>query len=335
MSRKPTRPALVIATLLAMSVATSTGTVSATSGSAVVARIAFGAVVPGPVLDGVFGLGSLWVSIGGDEIARIDPGTNAVVSRIQVGRGFRHEIAADNGAVWVTNPDDDTVSRIDPASGTVTGTFATGGSDPVGIALTTEGVWVSNHHADTTGTGSVVRLDPTSGAVLTTIPLGAATFAGGPGGMTAASGSIWVGVPNLGAVARIDPAANRVVDLIPVAQPCGIPAAAGAYVVIPGAGCGGPYLGRLDPSTRGVVKLNAGGIARFAVGAAGFVWVSVTSSSCPPKCPPSSTALATLDPQTGDIVTRMALPGSGFVAAGAGSIWAGAGEAGVVLRVQP
>jgi hypothetical protein len=104
---------------------------------------------------------------------------------------------------------------------------------------------------------------------------------------------------------------------------------------MPSAGCGAPYLGRIDPADESVRKLNGGGITRFAVGEAGAVWVTVTSASCPPKCPPSSAALARIDSATGEIVTRVALDGSGFVAIGAGSIWVGVGEAGEILRRNP
>jgi YVTN family beta-propeller protein len=237
--------------------------------------------------------------------------------------------------VWVTNPDEDTVSRIDPATNTVTGTFSSGGSLPIGIASTPGAVWVSNHHADDSGRGSVVRLDPSSGAVVATITLGAETFAGGPGGMTVAAGSVWVSVPNLGAVARIDPASNEVSSLIPMDGPCGIPASVGAYVVVPSFGCGRTSLARIDASSNTLGKLNPGGISRFAAGASGSMWVTVTSASCPPKCPPSTTALSRVDPLTGVVISRLPLEGFGFVAAGADSIWVGVGATGEVLRIQP
>jgi hypothetical protein len=308
--------------------------VAAAPADPVVARISVGHPVFDPGFDGAFALGALWVSIGDDEIARIDPATNSIVATIAVGAGFRHEIAGGNGAIWVTNPDDNTVSRIDPGSNAVTGTFSSNGLDPIGVTTTPGAVWVANHHAPDGGTGSVVRLNPANGAVVAEIPLGGPFFEGGPGGMSANASGVWVTVPNLGSIVRINPATNEVDGSAPV-QPCGIPSAASQYVLAPGAGCGGPYLGRVNASTLAVKKLNPGGIVRFAAAADGSGWATVTSSSCPPNCPPTRSKLTRIDLVSGDVLDKVALDGFGFVAIGAGSIWVGDGVAGQVLRVTP
>jgi hypothetical protein len=49
--------------------------------------------------------------------------------------------------------------------------------------------------------------------------------------------------------------------------------------------------------------------------------VAVTSRSCPPNCPPSSSALVRLDATSAEVLDGLAKEGFGFVAAGAGSIW--------------
>src|SRR6185503_21131891 len=100
------------------------------------------------------------------------------------------------------------------------------------------------------------------------IPLGAPIFEAGPGGMSANASGVWVSVPNLGAIVRINPATNAV-DGSASVQPCGIPAAGSHYVLMPGNGCGGPYLGRVNATTLGVKKLNPGGVVRFAALAGG------------------------------------------------------------------
>jgi len=307
----------------------------ARSDSRILARISLGDPVPGPIFDGIVGFGSVWVSVGNDVIARVDPSTNSVVARINVGSGFRHELAAGEGAVWVTNPDEDSVSRINPATNRVVATIPTAGSFPVGVAVASGSVWVSNHHADASGRGSVARIDPSTNGVIATIPLGANAFAGGPGGMVAASGALWVGVPNMGAIARIDPSTTAVSAIVPVDQACGIPAASAGSVWMPGAGCGAPLLSRVDSTSLDVVRFNAGGIARFAGYGHGSLWVTATSASCPPKCPPTASGLAQVDTRTGEAISRLPLEGSGFVAADETSIWVGVGERGEVLRIRP
>jgi len=305
--------------------------VTAAPADPVIARIQIGHPVFDPIFDGTFASGALWVSIGDDEIARIDPSTNEVVATITVGAGFRHEIAGGDGAIWVTNSDEDIVSRIDPATNTVTGTFPSGGLLPIGVGTTPGAVWVANHHAPPGGTGSVVRLNPATGAIVETIAVGGPFEEGGPGGIAANAAGVWVTVPNLGAIVRIDPATNTVVGSLAV-QPCGIPAIAGQYVLAPGNGCGGPYLGRVNPATMTAKKLNPGGTARFVAGNSGTAWATATSASC---CPPTRNALVQIDLVTGDVLDRVKLDGFGFVALGAGSIWVGSGATGEILRVAP
>ena len=310
------------------------GPVTAAPADPVIARIQIGHPVFDPGFDGAFAFGALWVSIGNDEIARIDPATNDVVATITVGVGFRHEVAGGNGAIWVTNPDEDSVSRIDPATNAVTGTFPSGGLLPIGVGTTPGAVWVANHHAPPGGTGSVVRLNPTTGSIVETIALGGPFEEGGPGGIAANAAGVWVTVPNLGAIVRIDPATNAVNGSVAV-QPCGIPSIASQYVVTPGAGCGGPYLGRVNPTTLTAKKLNPGGIVRFVAGDGTTAWATVTSASCPTNCSPTKNALVHIDLATGDVLDRIKLDGFGFVAIGAGSVWAGSGVTGEVLRVAP
>ena len=60
-----------------------------------------------------FGAGSLWVANGESRyVDQIDPGSNRVVQRLEVGNGSRG-IAAGFGALWVTSAFDGAVRRID------------------------------------------------------------------------------------------------------------------------------------------------------------------------------------------------------------------------------
>lgn len=74
-------------------------------------------------------------------VSRIDPGTNAIVATIPVGRE-PFGIAAGDGAVWVANRTDFTVSRIDPRTNRVVATIPIG-NRPQGIAVGDGAVWVT------------------------------------------------------------------------------------------------------------------------------------------------------------------------------------------------
>ena len=54
------------------------------------------------------------VTVQGDAVAAIDPGSNRVVGAVSVG-ARPSEIAAGSGSLWVVNRDDRSVSRVDPA----------------------------------------------------------------------------------------------------------------------------------------------------------------------------------------------------------------------------
>jgi hypothetical protein len=66
-----------------------------------------------------FGLGSVWVRSGLAELARIDPRTNRVTARVEVGRSadaldVLGGIAVGFDSVWLTFPERNEVWRIAP-----------------------------------------------------------------------------------------------------------------------------------------------------------------------------------------------------------------------------
>ena len=99
---------------------------------------------------------SVWVT---DEstraVFRIDPTTNDVSDRINVGNGPAG-IAYGAGAIWVANSLDRTVSKIDPATASVTATVTVGVA-PGAIVVGADAVWVSAEFGE-----RVLRLDPRS-----------------------------------------------------------------------------------------------------------------------------------------------------------------------------
>jgi peptide/nickel transport system substrate-binding protein len=97
---------------------------------------------------------AVWAVIEQDDaVVRVDPATNAVVTRIPVGSS-PSAVAVGLGAVWVANSRDGTVSRIDPARNAVVATIQVGGR-PSGIAVGAGSVWVSVEPGG--GTGKQLR----------------------------------------------------------------------------------------------------------------------------------------------------------------------------------
>lgn len=143
-------------------------------------------------------------------VYRIDPRTNQIVAKVQVGMGSGG-IAVGKNAVWVANYRDASVSRIDALSNRVVSTIEVG-DGPDAIAVGEGAVWVANRY------GSVTRINPQTNSVVATIATGRWTH-----GLAVGAGRVWVirAVPTLsgleGAVLQIDPRTNRLVgDPIPV-----------------------------------------------------------------------------------------------------------------------
>ncbi len=103
------------------------------------------------------------VLAGADALAVIDPSSNDVSERLDVG-ATPAAVAAGEGAVWVVNADAQTIAHVDPDTDEVS-PFGTGGT-PVDLAAGEGGVWVTNgaplSSAQTVGpvATSLVRVNP-------------------------------------------------------------------------------------------------------------------------------------------------------------------------------
>ena len=178
-------------------------------------------------------------------------------------------------------------------------------------------VWVPN-----TKDGSVSRVDPRTHKVVKTIHLGAGPrFTGYLDSAVVAGGSVWVARDAGDEVDRIDPKTNRLAARIKVdSRPGGLAAGAGNYVwafhVL------GPYVTRIDAATGAKTVFTVTGAQGTGIAATGdAVWLLTASPS----------SLVKLDPQTGDVLARVAVtpaaaPKHGivdtwWVAAGGGSLW--------------
>jgi DNA-binding beta-propeller fold protein YncE/predicted Ser/Thr protein kinase len=230
--------------------------------------------VADPPLRLAVGPRTVWATSAADgTLTGIDPHTERVVSKIQVGKGASG-VTIGAGSVWVSNPRTGTILRIDHA-GHVTARLHLGGSPgaivsgggriwvadedgggvtaidgprarvikrglaphaaPLRLAVGAGGLWVSS-----ASTGTVRRID------LGTLVVGPPILAGrGPAGVTVGHGLVWVANSRSASVTRVDPATHSILgDPIPVGElPGGIDAGTEAVWV---ASAGDDSVTRLD-----------------------------------------------------------------------------------------
>jgi streptogramin lyase len=213
--------------------------------------------------------------------------------------------------------------------------------------------------------GSVVRLDPTTGALVQTIRVGSASpKAGSNPGLAAGEGGVWIGSqPNID---HVDPATGTVRETIPVASFFFDEPVVGFRTVWVSSGVA---LLRINPATDALLptvpltsRLTSGLGGHTAVGE-GAVWVSLADSIVEvdpfrgevirriDTGPVDAIAagaggvwvidaltgrLTEVDPTTGKIVGSLDLPGNpGAITAGGGSVWLLDRDVGAVLQIDP
>jgi len=136
-----------------------------TRSGTITATIATGIANPKGELNVVEGAGSIWVA--SDEkgvVARIDPGSNRVVS-ITVDPGTFY-LAFGYDALWAVSSEQQSVQRIDPLTSRVTARTALGKA-PGFLAVGEGAVWVQEQ-----GDGTLARIDKDSGAVSGRVKVG-------------------------------------------------------------------------------------------------------------------------------------------------------------------
>jgi hypothetical protein len=234
-------------------------------------------------------------------------GAPAITARTPVGDDARL-VAAGEGAVWVGQAGG-VVVRLDPATGRSTT------ADVPGLASLAVGAGA----AWATGSNGLSRLDPVSGKVTATIPVG-----GIPRAVAVGEGSVWVVVGD-GSLARVDPEANRLDSTIVVGQ--GLDGLAVGEGAAWATNRDHAELARVDVGTNQIGAVPVGVEPRGVAVGHGSVWVANTVVA----------TVSRIDPGTGRVSATIELSGppSG-IAAGEGAVWV-AQEApkGVVVRIAP
>ncbi|HET7725869.1 MAG TPA: hypothetical protein VFK54_00960 [Candidatus Limnocylindrales bacterium] len=334
--------------------------VRSSSSGAVSRTVAITAAQMKPIAAAGAGAGKLAIRVGSGSSIRCGAFARQgvapyVAARVTVG-GLPQGVAVDGDNVYVSNWYDNSVSRISASTNAVTATIPvvlTGNAGPQVIAVAAGSLWVATTEWDASNNplpGSLVRIDPATGAALATLPIGedAASIAVSPGyvwvrgvggsilkidvatnqvvatistsgrpyGLAYGEGAIWVSSPNESKVHRIDPATNQVVASVTTQLPAaGLAAGGGAiwamHPALPDTPTG--LVSRIDPLANSVATTIAAGIEPYyGTFAGGSLWVSLNGEP----------TVLRISPATNAITARIAVSGPSWeIASSATSVW--------------
>jgi len=230
---------------------------------------------------------------------------DARIEQIHVGNPIAPRwFASDGRSLWVH--EDTGLVRLDLKTSAIVGRVP---MDPIDYGYVTSGagaIWQTDFDRNT-----VVRIDPTTGKVVASIPL---PDDSAPEGVAVTPGAVWVADHHGGAISRLDPKTNRVVATIPVGPtgadgPLTMTAGPeGVWVYVPNM----RSVVRIDPATNrvGLLVPLDGPVASDGK----EVWIGAGPNGLP--------QVVRIDPDSGKIITAVTLEtGSGNLAVGLGSVW--------------
>jgi streptogramin lyase len=249
------------------------------------------------------GFGSVWVvTHRGGEVDRIDTASRHLAARVRSRGTELIGIAVGAGHVWYLDADLQQVEGINARTNRIDLQIPVA-SDGGSLAYGAGALWFAGT------SGKLLRIDPTSGHVTGSRRLGASDAF-----LSVASDgtSIWASDGDRSLIFRIDPHTARVTETKKVSGT--IVALAPAFASL-FAGSDDGHLFRLEPKSLSIQKtIKLPAVDHLGAGAH-RLWVRV-----------SDTSLVGVDPSTGQVQGRYALPfaeipGGGIVCAG-GAVWA-------------
>lgn len=252
-----------------------------------------------------------------------------IVGTVSVGQS-PSGAAIDTTGVWVTNWWENTLSRINPANNQVVAEVSLLVPDlegPEAIAVGGGSLWVTTTEVDTNDDplpGHVLRVDPATGAILATIPIGRGSYA-----IAYGASAVWLTNHGDGNVMRIDPVTNTVVATIPVVDALGVAVDATSVWV---AGLGG-IVTRIDPATNAVVTSVPTQLTGFyiAIGG-GSIWVTNPGTSGA-----GNGSVSRIDPATNLVISNIVVGDNpSEIRYAGGYVWVGLeGLEAAVIRINP
>jgi streptogramin lyase len=252
-------------------------------------------------------------------------------------------LAAGEGAVWVVSAADRALVRVDPATGSVVDEIAIreGVGPPIGVTVANGSVWVQTGYAERQAqtrhaerkrvvvVSAVVRVDPATNRVLSTLALDHASSAG----IAVGGGAVWSVSSDTGVVSRRELPGGRLTatgrgPVRPVALAFGMKAVwflgggrANNQRAIPGT------IARIDPASLSVISSTQIGPSPqdLALGN-GAVWAVDAGDG----------AVVRIDPATVSITDRIPLPGLlTSISVSRRGVWVLDTTGGVLFRIDP
>lgn len=247
------------------------------------------------------------VDVRAHSVAVLDPRTRRVVTDIRFS-GSLGAIAADEGAVWVANPVENTIVRIDPTTRRPAETIGLPMA-PYGLGVSDDTAWVigvtANQRAHLlrvrAGTGLVEDLLTLGRSLQVVSQQGGAVLSPTSFHVTADENAIWVVDERMSVVRRIDPKSGDVLATIELGK----------------------------PQTTDVLGLFSSGALDVAAGA-DAVWIAYYVGAS------ATNRVLRLDPSENRITARIPFPGKPTnIAAGEGAVWVFDADANAVWRIDP
>jgi streptogramin lyase len=227
--------------------------------------------VPSPV-DVVSAFGSVWVRSYLGVLWRIDPSSDRVVARIDVGgTSAVFAMAAGEGSLWLL-ANNGAVLRVSPSSHQVIAHIPVAPTADF-LVVGQGAVWVTGcGPGNALRQGALYRIDPSTNRVV------AQTMIGGCGSVTVGAGGVWV-VNGRGEVLHIDPGSTRVIAAIRLGYPAlaGVVADRQWVFVMARSGFQGGSGGivKINPRTNQVAaRIPLPGALMGVTTGAGYVWVN-------------------------------------------------------------
>lgn len=147
---------------------------------------------------------SVWVGLRNiHQLVRIDPATNEVVARVDLGGSPSGLPTLIDGYAWVDTPTE--IIRIDPATNAIDRRFPRSGLGSGGtniVAFTRDEIYTCTQ-------GTLNVMDPRNGSMIRQVPTGVPCY-----WVSAIDGEVWVSLTNGGPVSRVDPATGRVITTV-------------------------------------------------------------------------------------------------------------------------
>jgi YVTN family beta-propeller protein len=251
----------------------------------------------------------VWVSeYATPYLLKIDPATNKVVGKTQIGFGSCG-LGYGAGSLWIEDTSSNTVSRVSATTGKRLRAIPVG-SEPYDATFAFGSAWVTSN-----GRGELDRIDPARNRVVKRWRLDTAV------GVVGAFGSIWA--TGSKGVVRIDPATSKVLATLSLPRAGWTAASSEAVWVTNGSG-----VTRIDPASNTIaatVDLGATALGDPAV-VAGMLWV--------PKI--RENTVAVVDPSTNTVAQTVKVGVGPFVVTEVdGEAWIPSWKGRDVWRLKP